>query len=294
MAPTKNASPLQVPLAGLPSIRLAGRFPHDDRGFSVRYLSSHASLHYYSYPGVIRIGSRQYNLRVGDVTVTGPGVPSSYDLPAPGYHLCIHFTFPSARGPTAAVPLHLSLGLEYHNVAQKISQIMQHQFRAERNAVARAAASAGLLELLLSLSNHRAPLTQLSNRGRVDAALETVLQQIDQQLDSPLNIPALADSVMLSQNYLAHHFRRRYGFTLQRALLIRRMELAQLLVTTTNLPVKRIGQRVGLPDPQHFNKQFRRLVGLSPTQLRAMAASEQAHWPRRWREIRQALEAREK
>ena len=71
-------------------------FPHAVRGFSVRYLASHASLHFYNYPGVMRIGARQYNLRPGDVTVTGPGVSSSYDLPAPGFHLCIHFTLPPA------------------------------------------------------------------------------------------------------------------------------------------------------------------------------------------------------
>jgi AraC-like DNA-binding protein len=35
-----------------------------------------------------------------------------------------------------------------------------------------------------------------------------------------------------------------------------------------DLPMKRIAARVGMPDPQHFNKQFRLLTGLSPSAAR--------------------------
>ena len=37
----------------------------------------------------------------------------------------------------------------------------------------------------------------------------------------------------------------------------------------TNLPVKQVGVRVGMPDPQHFNKQFRHFTGQSPTSYRS-------------------------
>ena len=284
-------------MSGLPTIRLAGRFPLDDRGFSARSLGPFVSLHLYSYSATIRIGAREYAIRPGDVTLTPANVPASYDLPSPGYHLCVHFALPASRGAAAAIPLHVSLGLKRDVAGQKFLQIIEHQSRAGRSAAARTAAAAGLLELLLWLSlTQREPARNQSatRAGRVDAAVERAMAMLDQTLDSPLSVPRLADAVELSQNYLARHFRRRYGVTLQRYLLLRRIELAQHLLTTTNLPINRIAERVGLPDPQHFNKQFRRLVALSPTQVRETAAKAQADWPRQWRLIRQQLEAREK
>jgi len=35
-----------------------------------------------------------------------------------------------------------------------------------------------------------------------------------------------------------------------------------------DLPIKAVAIQVGLADPQHFNKQFRRVVGVSPTAYR--------------------------
>lgn len=296
LKPVKTPSSIDVPINGLPTIRLAGRFPLDDREFSVRYLGSHYSLHLYAYEGTIRIGTRQYAIRPGDVTLTPPNVASRYDLPAPGYHLCVHFSLPATRGERASIPLHLSLGIRRDVASQKLAQIIQHQSRAARSAVARAAACAGMLELLLWLAqSHRAPRgARVARAGRADAAVDRAMTLLEQSLDTPLDVPSLADEVELSQNYLAKHFRMRFGLTLQRYLLSRRIDFAQHLLTTTNLSVGRIGERVGLPDPQHFNKQFRRLVGLSPSQVRDQAARAQAHWPRRWRILRQQLEANEK
>jgi len=286
---------LAVPLTGLPTIRLAGRFPLDDRGFSVRYLAPFVSLHLYHYSGTIRIGRHEYAIKPGDVTLTPSGVPGAYDLPAPGYHLCVHFTLPRLRGPSVRLPLHLSLGLHRDVAGQRLSQVIQHHTRAGRSAASRAAASAGLLELLLwlSLAQPGRDAPRAAGASRAEAAVDRAVTLLDQSLDEPLDVPALSDAVELSQNYLAQHFRRRFGMTLQRYLLIRRIELAQHLLSTTNLPVHRIGERVGLPDPQHFNKQFRRLVGMSPTQVRETAAKAQADWPGTWRAIRAQLETRE-
>ena len=72
----------------------------------------------------------------------------------------------------------------------------------------------------------------------------------------------------MTQNYLARMFRKRFGMTIPRYLLNRRIDYARHLLTTTNIPIHRVAARVGLPDPQHFNKQFRKLVGTSPSHAR--------------------------
>ena len=73
----------------------------------------------------------------------------------------------------------------------------------------------------------------------------------------------------MSQNYLARHFRQRFGQTLPRFFLMCRMNEARRLLETTDLSVKAAAARVGMPDAQHFNKQYRRFIGMSPTATRA-------------------------
>ena len=60
------------------------------------------------------------------------------------------------------------------------------------------------------------------------------------------------------------------GFFAARAgkLQVRRIEHAQNLLLTTDLPIARIAVRLGFGDSQHFNKQFRRLAGCNPTAYR--------------------------
>ena len=77
----------------------------------------------------------------------------------------------------------------------------------------------------------------------------------------------LAAGVGLSTDYVARVFARRYGMRLQHYLLLRRIELARHLLVSSDLPVSEIGRQVGLPDPQYFNKQFRRVAGRESPRL---------------------------
>ena len=52
---------------------------------------------------------------------------------------------------------------------------------------------------------------------------------LNTRFSDELNVPALADEVALTQNYLARRFKQRFGMTIPRYLLTRRMQHAQLL-----------------------------------------------------------------
>jgi AraC-like DNA-binding protein len=40
------------------------------------------------------------------------------------------------------------------------------------------------------------------------------------------------------------------------------------------LPIWRIAERVGISDPQHFNKSVRRMLGASPSAIRALSQAD--------------------
>ena len=99
-------------------------------------------------------------------------------------------------------------------------------------------------------------------------AVKRAAAHLDNHLADELYIPALAREIGMSQNWLAKAFRDVHGQTLQRYLLARRIEHAQSLLMTTDLPIARIAERLGFGDSQYFNKQFRRLAGCNPTAYR--------------------------
>jgi AraC-like DNA-binding protein len=108
----------------------------------------------------------------------------------------------------------------------------------------------------------------VAHRPPREATVAELIDYIDRNLHRPLSAAALAARAGLSQNYLARLFRRQTGLTIPRHVLIRRVAVARLLLATTDLPVKQVALRVGMPDPQHFNKQFRALAGASPSAYR--------------------------
>jgi AraC-like DNA-binding protein len=257
------------PLRALPRITSAGRFPLDDRGFETTYLGPTHALHLYEYRGSIRMAGQVRLLEPGVLTVSRAGRPTAYDLPAPGHHLCVHFV-PVPGRPVARLPACLGLGPRRDFVAQRLRHIADLFAHAAgpRGALASAAASAALQELLLYIAAIASEPQPPQRPTRAEASMQQLLAILHEDLAQPLDVPDLAQRVGLSQNYLARRFRERLGSTIQRYVLSRRIEAARHLLSITNLPVSRIASRVGLPDAQHFNKQFRRLTGLSPTAAR--------------------------
>jgi AraC-like DNA-binding protein len=253
-------------LRALPIVAVAGRFPLEDRDFGYRYRSRTHALHIYDYHGQIRIRDARFDLRPGDVTITPAGHVSSYDLPKPGHHWCIHLKPVPARGGLAPLPIHLSLGSMHDFAIERVREIARLQSQASR--ISLAAASAALQELILWLAMQAQARRHSSQAHRAASAVERVAAMVHARFTERLTVPQLADEVGITQNYLARMFRQRFGMTIPRYLLNRRIDYARHLLTTTNIPIHRVAARVGLPDAQHFNKQFRKRVGTSPTQAR--------------------------
>jgi AraC-like DNA-binding protein len=263
-----------LPLRELPSPVVAGRFPLDDDAFRTTYHSSSVhALHLHDYHASMRMGPHRFNLVPGDLTLTPATLTSGYALPQPGHHWCIHFLRHRkriARGQAFEVPLHLPLGPQASFAVERFRRISTLFARTrEHNALAAASASLLLQELLLWIADlHRAHPPAQRAPSRIDEALDRLVSILQARFTENLSVPGLAGQLGLSQNYLARSFRQRFHTTIPHYLVARRIEHACYLLASTNMPVRRVGQRVGIPDAQHFNKQFRRIVGQNPTAYR--------------------------
>jgi AraC-like DNA-binding protein len=269
-------SDLAWPVRALPRLRVASQFPLAERGFAFAYRARTHALHLHDYYGTLRLGGREVRLSPGTLTLTPAGVPSWYDLPRPGLHWCVHFDPPRGRaGPSVRLPLVIELGVGAPEAARRfagVARLLRLSHRPRAGPALDDAASLAFAELLtwaalLNVSDDPEPRTRAGHHA-TESAVRRVADYLDQHLDRPLPADRLATVAGLSQNYLARIFRRHTGTTLAAYTRARRVELAKLLLRTTGLPVKQVAIRVGLPDPQHFNKQFRRVVGVSPSTYR--------------------------
>jgi len=87
----------------------------------------------------------------------------------------------------------------------------------------------------------------------MDPRIARAIARMEEAIDRELLVAELAASVSLSP--------ARYLHTL-------RMERARLLLERTFLSVKEVMAHVGVNDPSHFSRDFRRHHGVPPTGLR--------------------------
>lgn len=251
----------------LPKIVLAGYLPIADRGFATTYcLPLATAIHLYDYHARVRIGAREFAIRPSDLTITPPGAESRYHLDQAGRHWVVHARF---TGPgELCLPIHLRPGSLTTVARERLTRVAAHHRRSTGmgpSHPARGAAAATLLELLCWLSD------RLSDAGgRVsDRAVARAAEILRQSPDKAWRSADLARAVGLSPSHLARRFRAVHGHTLARFHLLQRMAVAQTLLAASELPIAAIARQVGVPDPHHFNKMFRRIAGQSPSAFRA-------------------------
>jgi len=96
-----------------------------------------------------------------------------------------------------------------------------------------------------------------------------IIQYIEQNYDQDITLGSLAKYVMMGENYVSALFKKKTGETLIHYLHRIRVDKAIELLLNTDLPVNRIGQRVGFMNDNYFIKIFKRMTGTTPSQYRS-------------------------
>lgn len=103
----------------------------------------------------------------------------------------------------------------------------------------------------------------------MDKRLQIVIALMKKELQRDISLEELAASVNLSLSRLHHLFKAETGTTPAQYLRNLRMEHARELLEFTFMSVKQIMVSVGVRDRSHFEREFKRMYGLTPTRYRA-------------------------
>lgn len=94
--------------------------------------------------------------------------------------------------------------------------------------------------------------------------IRKAITYINTDLTTDLSLKSLATQININASYLSGLFKKETGVPLTEYVNRCRIGHAQLLLLTTDLPIKAIAAQCGIPDMQYFSRIFKRITGVTP------------------------------
>jgi len=104
--------------------------------------------------------------------------------------------------------------------------------------------------------------------------VKRALAYIEANLGSKMEARELADLLSFSKSHFCRAFKCSLGVPPMTYVIVRRVERAKLMLTTTREHLTDIALACGFTDQSHLNRSFRRMVGMSPGLWRRVVADE--------------------
>jgi AraC-like DNA-binding protein len=127
------------------------------------------------------------------------------------------------------------------------------------------AAYHGLLSFLYSLDGGQAASRAPTDNAHVEKALAIMQGNIEGEL----NLSALCDRIQLSREHFVRLFSERMGMPPMRYYSRLKIEAARAMLSSTNLRVQEIADKLGYENQFNFARAFKRVSGMAPTEYRA-------------------------
>lgn len=148
---------------------------------------------------------------------------------------------------------------------QRLALLLDGELRGRREGYSLLCASL-LTEFLVRLlrSAEVAPAPHVADMRQMAAAMA----HVEANLSGRLTLASLAAFAGVSESALCRAFRSRVGQSPIEYVLSRRIARSFPLLASTNGNIAEVAAQVGFSDPSYFSRQFRRYVGVSPSEYR--------------------------
>lgn len=224
--------------------------------------------------GIFRTESDKFQLGPGDCFLIHPGQIVSYvsDQIQPWRYRWVAFSGEHAEeevyrlGLTPEKPvLHL---VKNNPVPDYVAHIHRHfQSREDSSHLA----SIGYLHLIWAeiMNQSDRPSQLMLAEPQVQRTVKQMINYMTSQYAHPVSIEQMCTSLGYNRAYLSRIFKQETGMTPITYLLKLRIDQSKrLLRERPDLSIEQVSASVGIVDPLYFSRQFKRIVGQSPTRYR--------------------------
>ena len=118
---------------------------------------------------------------------------------------------------------------------------------------------------------HSTPVFRRGGLARWQAT--RAMAHIEANLESKMCTDQLAELAHVSPSHFYRSFKRSFGVPPMQYVVLRRVDRAKVMMTSTRKQLKEIAVACGFADQPHLTKWFRRIVGESPGRWRRANAS---------------------
>lgn len=101
-----------------------------------------------------------------------------------------------------------------------------------------------------------------------DNRIQKILAYIRRNINQNIRIETLADIVCISKDHFIRLFKKETGITPVQYINQKKIEKAQLLLVTEDMPIKEIAFLLSYEDHSYFNRLFKKVTGVSPQEYR--------------------------
>lgn len=103
-----------------------------------------------------------------------------------------------------------------------------------------------------------------------DDRMKRVLDYMHSHLTQDIDVDELANVACVTKTYLIKIFKQQFGTSPIQYFNNKKIERAQLLLYTTDLPIKEVAYKLGFNDHSYFIRLFHKLSGFTPLEYRKM------------------------
>ena len=97
---------------------------------------------------------------------------------------------------------------------------------------------------------------------------QKIITYVDTELCADLSLKALSERLSVNASYLSTLFKKEMGMSLTDFINHRRISHAQKLLISTEMPIKSVALKCGIPDVYYFSRLFKRITGTTPKAYR--------------------------
>ena len=147
------------------------------------------------------------------------------------------------------------------------------RYYEQKDAYAEKLFSLEFRKLLLLLLRCRDE-SEKKGQYRYSELVENVIHVLDANYLQEISLEELARRQYVSSSYLRRVFAREVGFSAMEYITVLRMERAKRLLKNSEETISEVAADTGYSNLQHFSSQFKKKIGVSPTDFRMQIKKE--------------------
>ena len=127
-------------------------------------------------------------------------------------------------------------------------------------------AISSVIKFLVMLSRNKKCQSQMQNKP--NQLITEMVQFLDENATRKISLDELAEQFTTSKYWISRQFHQNTGITIRDYIIQRRVSLAKVFLENTDLKICSVAMNVGFDDLSTFNRDFRIVTGITPSEYR--------------------------